>query len=161
MAARRKKQQTLSRRSVLKAVAAGTLAGAGSSFYFHHGANRLQIERHTLRLPRWDADGFRVAVLADLHLNSEEETERAIESIKLAIGEKPDMILLPGDFVNYATPDTLANTAHALSFLGEAPCPSIATMGNHDYWSRNVRDLIDAIQASPATLLINEIFEHR
>lgn len=114
------------------------------------------VERHELRLPQWDADGLRVGLLADLHTNTPMEVTHAQNAIKLALAEKPDILMLAGDFINFGPPRFLEYLRQTLEALQEATCPVFATLGNHDYSCLNVEGVIEVLKASQATLLINE-----
>lgn len=114
------------------------------------------IERKELSLPQWDADGFRVALLADLHANSPVEVAHAQNAIRLAIAEKPDVIALAGDFINFGGSQFLEYMRQSLEPVREAGCPVFASLGNHDYSCLNVEGVAEVIQHSGATLLVNE-----
>ncbi len=100
----------------------------------------LQNEDHDISLPAWPAscDGFRVAVLADLHTGSPHNglpnLERVVELTNRA---KPDLVLLAGDFVihgvaggTFVPPEDAARELGRLS----APAGVFAVLGNHDWW---------------------------
>ncbi len=146
----------VTRRQFLYGLAA-TSAGVG---LFQYGAvDKLTIEHHELKLPRWDADGFKVAVLADLHANNPKRRDRAMSAIKMAIAEKPDVIVIPGDFVSSSEDEVLGYLEKALKLCHGAKCPVVGVMGNHDYFGRQPEKVIDVIQRSPVKLLRNENFE--
>lgn len=119
----------------------------------------ISVEKYEVDLPKWDANGFRVAVMADLHTNSPREVEHAISAIRLAIAEKPDLIALPGDFVNFGDRKHLAYVQQALEVLHDAKCPVVATLGNHDYDCRDINGVVSAIRTSPAVLLRNQAID--
>lgn len=118
----------------------------------------MKIERHTLSLPNWDADGFRVALIADPHVNFIEPTKRAREAALLAMKEKPDAILVLGDFVNHQFEDVYNNVGRAFDVLHEAQCPCFGVLGNHDY-RVDVGKLSEAIDRTSIRLLKNEVAE--
>ena len=119
----------------------------------------LSVEHHDLFLPKWDANGFRVAIMADLHTNSQDEVTHAATAIRAAIREKPDLIALPGDFVNVANETHFAFLRKALEPLHDAKCPVVATLGNHDYDCRDISGVVSAIKTSPAILLRNQAID--
>jgi len=151
--------ETTTRRSVLRALGAGMLAGSFGALGLDAYVDALTIERHELRLPRWNADGFRVAVLADLHMNNARQLARAQKACRMASAEKPDLVVVVGDFINFTRADMAQSFAEALSPLGEAGCPVLGVLGNHDYWSRFPERVIEAISASPVRLLRNELVD--
>lgn len=137
--------------------AVGSVASAG---FAERQAYSLHVERHTLRLPKWDADGFKIALIADPHVNFVEPTKRAREAALLAMAEQPDAILILGDFVNHSFWDVYNNIGRAFDVLNEARCPSFGVLGNHDY-RVDVGKLSEAIGKTPIRLLKNEVAEVR
>ncbi len=150
------KPKTISRRKLL---AAGALTGLGVAGLGDFGSRDVVFERHELRLPRWDADGFRVAMLADMHLRDAEAVERARHATELAIAEKPDLILNVGDFVSKLEAVQHEYLTKALEPLHDAKCPCYAIMGNHDYGSTVPRMVVDMVNRSPMKMLVNHIAE--
>jgi len=138
-------------------------AGAATSMvplsFASYSTGWISVEHSELRLPKWDADGFRVALLADLHANSNDAADFAASAIRMAIEEKPDLIALPGDFVNTSDSKTIALGRRALEPLHEAKCPVIATLGNHDYNCHQVSRVISLVRDSSAVLLQNSAVE--
>lgn len=143
------------RREVLAGAAAGLL-GVGA---FQAGsADRIQVERHHLRLPRWDADGFRLAVIGDIHVNTPRDMGRAQTAVRLAIAEHPDLVAIVGDFVNAFHDHTAGLVERSLEDL--AGTPSVAIPGNHDYWVAHPEAWIRTLSRNqPFRMLRNETFE--
>lgn len=146
----------VTRRQFLIGLAA---AGVGVGCYQFGDRERLSLEKHELRLPKWDADGFQVAVLADLHADDPRRTERAMSAVKLAIEQKPDLIVLSGDHASSTEDYVLNQIKCTLDLFHEARCPVVGVMGNHDYWGSQPEKLIDVPHRSPITLLRNQSFE--
>ncbi|MEZ0325999.1 MAG: metallophosphoesterase [Fimbriimonas sp.] len=153
---RQKKSYT--RRDMLKAMGFGAAAAIVPAGIADLSSNHLVLEHRELRLPRWDADGFKVAVVSDIHANKPAMAERAAEAIEMALAEKPDVLVMPGDFVNYSDNESLELLDEALSPLADAKCPVISTMGNHDYWAARPQRIIKLV-AERSRLLRNEIYE--
>ena len=149
----------LTRRQFIKCLSIGAVTGVGVATYSRDDANWLSLERTDLHLNRWDADGFRVALVADLHMNNEAELKRAIKAISMAANEKPDVLVIAGDFVNSSKPVFLERIAKALEPLADVSFPCVAVMGNHDYASLTPGDVMGAINRSPVTLLRNKLFQ--
>jgi uncharacterized protein len=102
--------------------------------------NSLKENRRTLFLPNWSGElaGLKVVVLADLHtgspFNGIDKLRRIVDA---ANALKPDLVLIPGDFViqgvmggQFVTPE---DSAAALARLS-APLGVWACLGNHDWW---------------------------
>jgi predicted MPP superfamily phosphohydrolase len=87
--------------------------------------------------------GFKVAVISDLHVGSPYWGIRSLKRVIDATNaERPDLILLLGDFViqgvrggHFVAPEAIANALADLhSRLGV-----IAVLGNHDWWFDGLR----------------------
>jgi uncharacterized protein len=90
--------------------------------------------------PDWPAGAppIRVALVADTHLQGPDMPPRRIARIAaLVAAQKPDMILLAGDFVGSRKLGTRAyedtEIAAALRTF-QAPLGTYAVLGNHDHW---------------------------
>lgn len=149
----------VSRRAVLRASLAGVAGAAGFMAYADRSSYGLRMERHTLRLPRWDADGFRVVLLSDTHVNSDSAMRRGREAAELAVRERPDLIVFAGDAINTSRSYGLEHIARSFEPLREAKCPCVGVLGNHDYWVEQPAKVVEAVQGSPLRLLQNDQFE--
>src|SRR5262245_13636166 len=100
---------------------------------------RLVVRRIDVPLPTWP-EGWPpllIAVLADLHGAWPHVTAKRIGGIvDLVVRDRPDLILLPGDFVSSGTLGVvklpIEATARALAPLAAA-APTYAVLGNHDH----------------------------
>lgn len=100
----------------------------------------IRISEHHLQIQNWPeaCSPLRVAVLADLHVGSPfndiENLRRIIEATQQS---KPDLILLPGDFViDDVFGGTFVTLEAAAKLLGNltAALGVYAVLGNHDWW---------------------------
>jgi uncharacterized protein len=121
--------------------------------------NALSVEQISLKLPRWEANRFRVAILSDPHLNEVRQLELAKQAANAAIAENPDVILLPGDFLNHSDPVRIRRLEEFLRIFQGAKCPVLATLGNHDRAVRHVDRIVNCFPSSPVRLLQNEIVD--
>lgn len=97
----------------------------------------LRIRRHRIASRRWPSGwpSLRIAVLSDIHAawphTGAARIGRIVERI---LAERPDLVLLPGDFVStrarFQRPIPPAAIAEALAPLARHPV--VATLGNHD-----------------------------
>lgn len=145
-----------SRREFLKYVGFGTAASIGTFAYGSSTGQDVELVERTLTLPNWDADGFRVAVLADPHFDYPLAVERGIEASRMVIKAKPDLIVWIGDYLTSAAPDNLAYTRKAMDIMNEAQCPCYGILGNHDYQKQYLGLVIDAVTSSNMKLLRNQ-----
>ncbi len=95
------------------------------------------VERKTVTVPRLPPafDGVRVALLSDLHLQPGFSADRLKPALAHLSREKPDLILLLGDYVDGRLEQKekyIARCAEAFSQT-RAPLGVFAGFGNHDY----------------------------
>jgi uncharacterized protein len=125
----------ITRRAMLKgfaAATAGIVGGAGAYGYFD--------ERHQLIVERTDVsvsglppslDGLRIGFITDIHCSlwvSPEDVYRAASRLNK---ERPDLIILGGDYVTWGNRQYVHASADALSSLS-APHGVFGILGNHD-----------------------------
>jgi uncharacterized protein len=115
----------------------------------------LRVERVNVfvaGLPR-ETDGFRVALLSDLHTGLYTRTSRLETIFNTAAAQRPDVILLAGDNVDDDPVFTtkLLNATHVL----DARMPLIAVLGNHEMYG-DPFDVIRRLRGSRMRLLVNE-----
>lgn len=120
----------------------------------------ITVHRVSLSVPKWHAEhkGLKIALLTDLHIGSPHwgigKLRRLVEHTN---DEKPDLILLLGDYVvgdgrdhahmvvggTFVEPEPIAEELKRL----RAPLGVFAVLGNHDWWfdgERVARALKDA-----------------
>jgi predicted MPP superfamily phosphohydrolase len=125
----------LGRRSLLRIALAGGAAGlvGGGGYGFLYERHELAVTRLKLGvagLPPALA-GLRVGLITDIHRSrwvSHEDVTRAVEAL---MGERPDLIVLGGDYVTWGDRQFVAASADALRSLA-APHGVFGILGNHD-----------------------------
>jgi predicted MPP superfamily phosphohydrolase len=125
----------MSRRDVTKLLAA---AGAGvlTGGIIHGAVNerhRVGLTHATLPvsgLPDAFA-GLRIALLTDLHLSPIVDADDIEKAVALTLAQKPDLIVLGGDYVTWGHDHFVGPVAELLAPLN-APLGVIAVLGNHD-----------------------------
>lgn len=146
-----------------EALGIGVAGIASAGFYQFGSASRIKLEHHTLQLPRWSADGFRIGLMTDLHIDSESKYRRAIEAWNMAVRERPDVIVLGGDYVSEPTATAHALTTKALAHFSRDSIPTYGILGNHDYWAgssgESIPMLQNSLESAHSTLLRNEIVD--
>lgn len=140
---------------------AGALTSMVSTSYANYATGALCVERHELAVPKWDADGFRIAVLADMHIDSSTEADHTKSAIRLALAEKPDLIALPGDFAVIGMRPDARLIMDALAPLRDAQCPVIGSLGNHDYDHNGECHVRSTLAQTAVRLLVNETVDVR
>lgn len=147
-----------SRRQFLKCVGFGAAASLGTFAYGSQSGQDVELVERTLSLPNWDADGFRVGVLADPHLDYPAAVERGLDACRQVLNAKPDLIVWIGDYLTSSAPDNLANVREVMNLMNDAQCPCLGILGNHDYQKQYLGLVIDAVTSTKLRLLRNEEF---
>lgn len=116
------------------------LVGAASAATLVYGAlyeaENLILERRILRLARWpkSCDGYKIALLGDLHIRDEYSLALARRAIACALDQSPDMVAMVGDYVSYWKPNSAEMLREVLEPLLLMEGSVVAIPGNHDYW---------------------------
>jgi predicted MPP superfamily phosphohydrolase len=130
------------RRPLLVAVALSLAAIAAVIWVGLNNAGSTPIVReanlHVEGLPK-GSGSVRIALLSDIHLGNRAMTsERLAEIVDQVNVNKPDLILLAGDFVTGHDPEDAleraVNLTRPLKRL-RAPLGVVAVLGNHDHWT--------------------------
>ena len=154
----------LTRRDFLKMLKAGAinlaaLALGGVGYGLMAGPAHYTVETVSLKLPRLPREfaGIRIAQISDIHMGSWMNIDRLQQAADLVLAQKPDLLLLTGDFLfghkfNTSSRDHLKDLSTVLAPLA-AELPSFAVLGNHDYWtnSESVREMLSACQITDLT----------
>ena len=142
----------VTRRTVLKAfaaTAAGAITGAGAYGFFDE-RRQLSVTRPSVRVAGLPSslEGLRIGFLTDIHCSrwmSPEDVRRAALQLR---DERPDMIVLGGDYVTWGDRTHVKPSAEALAVLS-APHGVFGILGNHD----DDRDMPAALAAHGVTML--------
>lgn len=124
----------LTRRQALRLGFYGSLAGLGLDAFVIE-PRWLQFERHEIPIKGLgkDLDGYRIALLSDVHYPYWIRKDQMDRAAKLAMDFKPDAIVMPGDFIDSKAADHCPDMGPVFSGL-RAPDGVLATLGNHDHW---------------------------
>ncbi len=142
----------ISRRTLLKGVvgagvgaATGTLAH-GYLYERHH----IELTRETLAVSGLPAAlaGLRIGFLTDLHRSQTVAHELIARAVGVIMAERPDLMILGGDYVTWGDRRYVGPAAEALDGLS-APHGVVAILGNHD----DDRDMPAALSARGFTVL--------
>ena len=126
------------------------------AFFIEPAGFRINEER--ISVTKWpeQCNGKRIAVLADLHVGS---PHKGLNSLRDLVGlvnaAKPDLVLLPGDFViqgvvggSFVSPESAGKVLGKLT----APMGVFAVLGNHDWWL-NAKRVGRALSQNNITML--------
>ena len=125
----------LSRRTAIKGLLAttvGAITGAGA---YGVAYERHQLAVTSVSLPVSDLppalDGLRIALLTDIHHSHTVPADDVARAVQLALNERPDLIVLGGDYVTFGDRAFVGPVAELLAPL-RAPHGVFAILGNHD-----------------------------
>ncbi len=126
---------TVTRRAVLKTLVttvAGATAGLGA-YGFAYERHRLSVTREELHLAGLPPAlaGLRVGVLTDVHRSLWVSHEDVALAAAQLMAERPDLIVLGGDYVTWGDRQYVQQSADALATLA-APHGVYGILGNHD-----------------------------
>ncbi len=141
------------------------IAGASAAMLTYgalYEANRLVVERHSLRLRGWkrSLNGFKIALLTDLHLRDKYSLELAQKAVAAALDSEPDMVVLGGDLVSYWRPTSEQLLLDALEPLLLMGGNAIAIPGNREYYCGSPDRLKTVLDELNIKLLRNESWHH-
>lgn len=125
----------ITRRAVLKGAlvaGAGALASTGA-YGYAYGRHNLQVTRAIVPIAELPPSlaGLRLGLITDIHRSlfvSHDDVARAVASLMI---EKPDLIVLGGDYVTWGDREYVIPSAEALAPLA-APFGVFGILGNHD-----------------------------
>jgi predicted MPP superfamily phosphohydrolase len=117
---------------VLTAGSAGTLIGAGA-YGLAYSRHNIQVVRATVPISglRPALDGLRIGLITDLHHSEMVPASDVVRAAGLMMAERPDLIVLGGDYVTWGDRSYVGPCAEALGGL-TAPFGVFAVVGNHD-----------------------------
>lgn len=142
----------LSRRTAIKgllATAVGTVTGAAAygAAYERHRIGLTSVSLPVSGLPP-ALDGLRIGFLTDIHHSRTLPAADVTRAVELALGERPDLIVLGGDYVTFGDRAYVGPVAELLAPL-HAPHGVFAILGNHD----DDRDMPAALMAQRIQVL--------
>lgn len=125
----------ISRRAVLKGlVATGVGAVTGTGAYgFLYGRHQLGVTRATVDVMGLPAGlaGLRIGLLTDIHRSRWVSHDDVAQAVATLMNERPDLIVLGGDYVTWGDRQYVGPSAEALAGI-EAPRGVFGILGNHD-----------------------------
>jgi predicted MPP superfamily phosphohydrolase len=125
----------------LTAGGVGTAIG-GAAYGLAYSRHQIQVVRTSLSVSGLAPalDGLRIGFITDLHHSEMVPASDVVRAVSLLMKERPDLIVLGGDYVTWGDRSYVAPCAEALSGL-EAPLGVYGVVGNHD----DDRDMPDAL----------------
>ena len=142
----------LTRRQALKGLVGAAVGAATGAAAFGYA-----FERHRIGVTRASIDvsglpgalvGLRIGVVTDTHRSPTVPQDDIDRAVRLVLQERPDLIVLGGDYVTWGDRRYVGSSAEALAPL-TAPDGVFAILGNHD----DDRDMPAALAARGFTVL--------
>ncbi len=116
------------------------MAGGGLAALAGFGTYGFAVERHRLQVTRSSLpvralpvalDGLRLGLISDLHRSRFVSQEAVVTAVTTLAAERPDLIVLAGDYVSWGDRAAVKSCADAVRSLS-APHGVFAVTGNHD-----------------------------
>jgi predicted MPP superfamily phosphohydrolase len=140
-----KKRFSITRRNFIRLSILGLLALMGAKGFFNSRNLRLVKLKVGLKHLPHAFDGLKVGQISDIHAGPLVPQKLIREGVDIIIANRPDMIVLTGDFVSGATKFLWTSYGgfkerhynYCMEELGrlKAPLGVFAVLGNHDFWS--------------------------
>jgi predicted MPP superfamily phosphohydrolase len=125
----------LTRRAALKGVLAATVGAVTGTATYGVGYERHRIGVTQATLPVSGLppalEGVRIALLTDIHHSALVGADDVQNAVQLALAQRPDLIVLGGDYVTFGDRAYVSPVAELLAPL-HAPHGVFAILGNHD-----------------------------
>jgi uncharacterized protein len=125
----------VSRRAALNALMAGGVGTAvgGAAFGLAYSRHNIQVVRADIAVSGLNPalDGLRIGLLTDVHHSEMVPAEDVARAASLVMTERPDLIVLGGDYVTWGDRSYIVPCSEALAALS-APFGVYAVLGNHD-----------------------------
>ena len=159
----------LSRREFIKILWVGAsnlalmaIAGSLYTVLLEPGWFRIETVRIPLRRLPKPFSGIRIAQISDIHMGGWMGKERLQRVVDLLLEQKPELILITGDFLTghgfgSSHRQAVGDLLEVLAPLANT-VPTFAVLGNHDYWTdaQAVREML--LAACGITDLSNAVF---
>ena len=106
-----------------------------SAYSLYEGLSVAPVKYVEMKFDRLPAefDGFKIAVLADLHASAINQSPFIDRTVELTLQEKPDLIVLPGDIIDGRVAKRMADVEPLRKLT--APYGVFGCLGNHEYYS--------------------------
>ena len=118
--------------NTLMAGGAGTVIG-GVAYGLAYSRHNIQVVRTAVQVSGLNPalNGVRIGLITDLHHSEMVPAEDVARAVSLMMAERPDLIVLGGDYVTWGDRSYVVPCSEALAGLA-APFGVYAVVGNHD-----------------------------
>jgi uncharacterized protein len=115
-------------------------------------ATDVDVERHGVTIDAPCAHPLRIVFASDFHAGATTPPRLLDAAVQRIVDERPDLLLLGGDFVSFAADDARPLIARLATV--RAPLGRFAVLGNHDHDS-NGPALVSLLEAAGIEMLTN------
>jgi len=125
-------------------------------------SKNLKLEKRKIFLPDWPIwlDGYRVAIVGDLHLRDEWSLALAKRAIALALGSDPDIVVFAGDFIAYPKPEAYDMLKEVLLPMLLMEGQAVSCLGNHDFEEDGSCKVLPILECCGIKVLENQAWRH-
>ena len=131
MEVKEERRRKLTRRGL---VLGGVGAASAVAGFLEHDA--LKVERQKVYPADYKGPTKRIAFLTDPHISCTHDRDRALRAVDLAAAEKPDLLLLGGDYVTRRG-GFREHDIHDFLVACAKVAPAAGILGNHDYGEKD------------------------
>ena len=150
----------LSRRAWIRtAIYSGLAIAGGAGYISSKGLEKIYADVPLSRLPK-GVDGLKIGVMGDFHAGAFTTKVQILKAINMVNNERPDLIVLLGDYVDGAyshSPRNVEKGAYVFDALKrlKAPLGIYAVLGNHDHWT-DAEQVREKLAKVPVVILDNQ-----
>jgi predicted MPP superfamily phosphohydrolase len=125
----------VTRRAAIRTAAAGGVGAilGGAVYGVSYARHQIQVLRASVPVSGLSPalEGLRVGLITDLHHSEMVPAQDVARAVSLTMAERPDLIVLGGDYVTWGDREYVVPCSDALAGL-MAPYGVFAVLGNHD-----------------------------
>ena len=123
--------------------------------YFH--AQDIKVQKYDVVIPKAGPD-LRIVMLSDIHIDRVKKAGYASQVVQDINALNPDLVLLPGDIFDDRDITVLDKEKETLKNI-KATYGVFGALGNHEYYSGNLDQMIHIFKEANITILKDEVIE--
>lgn len=123
--------------------------------YFH--AQDIKVQNYDVVIPKAGKD-LRVVMLSDIHIDSAKKEGYVAKMVQKVNALNPDIVLLPGDTFDDQDIRVLDKEKDTLKSI-KTKYGVFAVLGNHEYYSGNLDQMLRIFKEANITMLRDEVYE--
>lgn len=123
--------------------------------YFH--AQDIKVQKYDVVIPKAGKD-LRIVMLSDIHIDSAKKKGYVAKMVQEINALNPDLVLLPGDIFDDRDISVLEKEKETLKGI-KSKYGVFGSMGNHEYYSGNLDQMMRIFKEANITMLRDEVYE--